>query len=50
VLKVTEVPMGNASEQSVPQLMPPGTLLTVPLVANGPVFVTVNSDVCEFWN
>jgi hypothetical protein len=45
VLNVTNVPIGNGSAQSVPQLMPAGPLITVPLVARRPVFVTVNSGV-----
>jgi hypothetical protein len=43
VLNVTDVPMGNDSEQSVPQLMPAGVLLTVPLVANGPALVRLKA-------
>jgi hypothetical protein len=39
-VNVTALPAVKVSEQSVPQLIPAGMLLTTPLAANGPVLVT----------
>jgi hypothetical protein len=45
--RVTEVPTANASVQSVPQLIPAGALVTVPVLAPAPAFVTYTSYVLE---
>jgi hypothetical protein len=43
-VKVTAVPLANAAEQVLPQEMPVGALVTVPLPA--PALLTVSDKLC----